>query len=71
VRSSPAGDAGGVIPEGLTMRTDLQQQKLNTEAAIRAKLVELIRLCAGHGINFARLAREAIDYCDPEGPYSR
>jgi hypothetical protein len=45
-------------------------QPLDTETAIRAKLIELIRLCAGHGINFARLAREAIEFCDPEGPYT-
>jgi hypothetical protein len=50
------------------MPNDLQ--RLDTETAIRAKLIELIRLCAGHGINFSRLAREAIEFCDPEGPYS-
>jgi hypothetical protein len=50
------------------MPNDLRQ--LDTEAVIRAKLVELIRLCADHGINFERLAREAIDFCDAEGPHS-
>jgi hypothetical protein len=46
-------------------------QRRNVEFDIRAKLVELIRLSAQHGIPIESLMHDALDRCDPEGPFSR
>jgi hypothetical protein len=45
--------------------------KTEIENLIRAKLAELIRLAAQHGIGIEPLIYEALDLCDPEPPLSR
>jgi hypothetical protein len=39
------------------------------ETLIREKLIELIRLSSKHGIDIEGLMHDAIEFCDPEGPF--
>jgi hypothetical protein len=48
------------------MSNDVQRREI--EQAIRAKLIELIRLSTEHGIDIERLMYDALDFCDPEPP---
>jgi hypothetical protein len=48
------------------MSNDVQRPEI--EQIIRAKLIELIRLSADHGIDIERLMYDALDFCDPETP---
>ena len=43
----------------------------DAEAFIRAKLIELIRMSAEHGIRIDALMYEALDQCDSEPSFSR
>jgi hypothetical protein len=43
--------------------------KTDIETLIRAKLIELIRLSCEHGIDIEGLMRDAISFCDPDGPF--
>jgi hypothetical protein len=47
---------------------DITPTRRDIEAAIRTKLIELIRLSVQHGIDIERLIREAVDFCDPDPP---
>jgi hypothetical protein len=42
-----------------------------SEALIYDKLVQLIRLCAAHGIRVEPLMTRAIEDCDAEPPFCR
>jgi len=50
------------------MPNDVQRRDI--ENAIRAKLIELVRLAAAHGIRIEPLMYEALDICDAEPPFS-
>lgn len=40
------------------------------ETLIRAPLIELIQLSTEHDIDIEMQMRDAMDFCDPEGPFS-
>ena len=50
------------------MPNDVQRRDIDN--AIRAKLIELVRLAAAHGIRSEPLMSEALDICDAEPPFS-
>jgi hypothetical protein len=45
------------------------RKRCHGSAMLKASLVELIRLAAAQNIDIEPLMREAIDICDPEGPF--
>jgi hypothetical protein len=49
--------------------TDTAPTRRDIETLIREKLIELIRLGCKHGIRVETLMNEALDFCDPEGPF--
>jgi hypothetical protein len=77
-------DDGDVIysfPPGTTQREILfylageiqgaraPEQRRNIERQLRGSLIEIIRLGARHSIRIESLINEALEFCDPEGPF--
>jgi len=43
----------------------------DAQAFIHAKLIELVRMSAEHGIRIDALMYKALEFCDAEPPFSR